>query len=263
MPELPEVNSFKKYFDKTSLHQKVAAVEIYDNTIIRHDNPDYFAENLKGKVFNSSFRRGKYLFPRLDNNHHILLHFGMTGDLQYYSAPEDRTRHERFTIIFENGYRLGFDCPRKFARIMYLPDVKEYIESIGLGPDALEITERAFLDAMKGRKSTIKGFLMDQKVLAGVGNLYADEVCYQTRVHPASITDAISTIKKKAIFHKMKEVLQLAIDKNTYYKYYPEDWFWKWREEGKKGPNGKGVIRSAKIAGRTTYFCSQWQKLYR
>ncbi len=263
MPELPEVHSFKKYFDETSLHQVIVEIEIYDDKIIRHNNTAYFADHLRGRVFNSSFRRGKYFFPKLDNGHHILLHFGMTGDLNYYSEPEDRSRHERFAILFENGFRLGFDCPRKFARIMYLPDVKGYIEEIGLGPDAMEIAEREFLNAMKGRKTTIKGFLMDQKVLAGVGNLYADEVCYQTRVHPASVTDAISTVKKKAIFQKMKEVLQIAIDKSAYYKHYPEDWFWKWREEGKKGPGGKGIIRSTKIAGRTTYFCTQWQKLYR
>ena len=139
MPELPEVNTFKKYFDKSALDQKIAQTIVYDDKIIRNMDGTGFEAATLGRTFKSSYRRGKYLFAKLDNDHDILLHFGMTGDLNYYQDEMDRSKYERFVFCFENGFRLGFDCPRKFARILYLEDRDAYINEIQLGPDALEI----------------------------------------------------------------------------------------------------------------------------
>ena len=116
---------------------------------------------------------------------------------------------------------------------------------------------------MKGKRGSIKGFLLNQSNLAGVGNLYADEICYQTQVHPASIVDKIPLSKRQAIFDKMQEVFRFAVDKNAYYKDYPEDWLWQWRQEGTMAPDGSGEIVSEQIAGRTTYYFKKWQKLYK
>lgn len=262
MPELPEVNTFQRYFDETALNKKIEAVEVQDDKIIRNVSGEAFIDCLTNRTFTGSYRRGKHLFGELDNGHHLLLHFGMTGDLNYYEAPEDRTRHERFVFLFENGYRLGFDCPRKFARICYIEDLDAFIREIQLGEDALVITEAEFLKNIEGKKAPIKGFLLNQKYLAGVGNLYADEICYQARVHPASASDRIDLTTKKTIYAKMRSILQFAIDREAHYKAYPEDWLWQWREEGATGPDGKSRVKRTKIAGRTTYFCEGWQKLY-
>lgn len=262
MPELPEVNTFQRYFDQTSLQQKIEAVEVHDDKIIQDLDGDTFSQKMTGLIFTSSYRRGKYLFGQMDNKHHLLLHFGMTGDLKYYSDEIDRPRHERFVFHFANGYRLGFDCPRKFAKIRYIENLEMYLQQIGLGEDALVIDEATFLERTEGKKGSIKGFLLNQKNLAGMGNLYADEVCYQTQVHPASITGNIPLKKRKAIFQKMQEVLKFAIDKNAYYKEYPEDWLWQWRKEGAIAPDGKSEIQHNKIAGRTTYYFPGWQQQY-
>lgn len=262
MPELPEVNTFQQYFDGTALAQQIVEVIVHDDKIIRNVSGDQFVEKLTGRTFTGSYRRGKYLFAMLDNGHHLLLHFGMTGDLKYYETIEEQPKHERFVCCFDNGSRLGFDCPRKFARILYIEDLAAYIASVRLGEDALVISEKAFLAQMNKKKGSIKGFLLDQHNLAGVGNLYADEICMQTRIHPASRVDHLSTKHRKAIFKAMQEILKAAIKRGPYYKEYPEDWFWEWRVEGQVGPKGKGVVASAKIAGRTTYFVQGWQKLY-
>lgn len=262
MPELPEVNTFQRYFDETSLNQRIAEVQVHDDKIFRNVSGEAFIDLLAGRTFIGSYRRGKYLFGKLDNDDYVLLHFGMTGDLKYYEAQEDQPKHERFAFHFDNGFKLGFDCPRKFARINYVSDLDAYLKEVKLGEDAQRITEAYFLDRMKGRKGTLKGFLLNQSHFAGVGNLYADEVCYQTRVHPASVVDAIPTKKRKEIFQKLQEVLDFAINKNAYYKDYPEDWLWQWRKEGAVAPDGKSVIESAKIGGRTTYFFEGWQKRY-
>jgi len=261
MPELPEVNTFQRYFDQTALHQKIIRTRVSDDKIIRNLSGEAFISQLTGRTFLKSYRRGKYLFGELDNGHHLLLHFGMTGDLVYYQEPEDAPKYERFAFDFGNGFSLGFDCPRKFARICYLTDLEEYIKELGLGEDALTISSDAFLAEANGKKSTLKGFLLNQKYLAGVGNLYADEVCYQTRIHPASRMDKLSEEQIRRIHTKLQEILQYAVDQNAYYKQYPDDWLWKWRTEGARAPDGSPV-QTAKIGGRTTYYFDGYQKLF-
>ena len=263
MPELPEVHTFQQYFNEAALQQTIMRVDVSDDKIIRNTDGVTFAEKLAGRTFVSSMRRGKYLFAELDNGHSVLLHFGMTGDLKLYQEEEDRPRFERFAFVFRDGNRLGFDDARKFARVNYLEDRDAYIIEKKLGPDALEISEAAFLSAMEGRKTSIKGFLLNQSHLAGVGNLYADEVLYQTRVHPASTVDKIPLSKKKEIFAKTQEVLHEAVEKSPYYKQYEEGWFWnKWRFNDHVAPDGKSKVERGKIAGRTTYWAKPWQKTY-
>jgi len=262
MPELPEVHTFQLYFNEASLNVPIKKVVVHDDKIIRNIDATSFSKNLKGRTFIDSIRRGKYLFGELDNGHYILLHFGMTGDLKYYSDKVDAPKHERFVIQFTDGFNLGFDCPRKFARICYIKKLDEYIANVKLGEDALSISEEDFIQQMENKKCTIKAYLLDQKKIAGVGNLYADEILYQTRIHPASRIYALKKKQKKAIFKSMKEILQKAVSHAAHYKEYPEDWFFQWRVVGTKAPNGRGVVQTEKIAGRTTYFFKGWQKLY-
>lgn len=263
MPELPEVHTFQQYFNAAALQQKIMQVEVADDKIIRNCNGATFSEKLQGRTFVDSLRRGKYLFAELDNGHSVLLHFGMTGDLKLYQEEEDRPRFERFAFVFTDGNRLGFDDARKFARVNYLEDRDAYILEKKIGPDALEITEEEFLAAMQNRKTSIKGFLLNQSHLAGVGNLYADEILYQTRVHPASTVLGIPLKKKKEIYAKTQEVLHEAVERSPYYKDYPEAWFWnKWRFVDHIAPDGKSNVESGKIAGRTTYWATPWQKKY-
>lgn len=262
MPELPEVHTFQQYFNEAAFKAPIKKVVVYDDKIIRNMDGDAFSDWLKGRSFTHSIRRGKYLFAGLDNDEYLLLHFGMTGDLKYYQDKEEAPRHERFVIIFKDGFRLGFDCPRKFARIVSIQNLDQYIAEVKLGEDALEMSEEAFLDAMDNRKTSIKGFLLNQKLIAGVGNLYADEILYQTKVHPASTVNALKPKQRKLIYAAMQEILNKAVSHAAHYKSYPDDWFFQWRVEGQKAPNGKGTVSVEKIAGRTTYYFKGYQKLY-
>lgn len=257
MPELPEVNTFQRYFDASALHQRIQRVDVHDDKIIRNMDGAQFAERLQGRTFTGSYRRGKYLFGALDNGHHVLLHFGMTGDIKYYEDHLDRPKYERFAFVFDNGFRLGFDDPRKFARILYLEDLQAYINSLPLGEDALRISEADFLHLINSKKGQLKAFLLNQQYLAGVGNLYADELCYQTRIHPAARIEDLSQEEKKLLFHTLQKILNYAVERRAYYKDYPEDWLWQWRVEGFVPADGKGVVKKGTIAGRTTYFLSE------
>jgi len=262
MPELPEVHTFQQYFNEAALNIPIKEVIVHDDKILRNTDSATFTQYLTGRTFLDSYRRGKYLFAKLDNGHHLLMHFGMTGDLKYYQDPDDAPKHERFVFVFADDYRLGFDCPRKFARIIYIERLDVYIEDVKLGEDALEISIEQFTAAMVGKKTNIKAFLLNQKLIAGIGNLYADEILYQTRIHPASQVGALRPKQQKAIFSAMQRILGEAVAKVAHYKSYPDDWFFQWRVAGQKAPNGKTEVTMEKIAGRTTYYFKGYQKLY-
>ncbi|MFK8054893.1 MAG: DNA-formamidopyrimidine glycosylase family protein [Saprospiraceae bacterium] len=277
MPELPEVNTFQKYFDAAALSRRIADVDIADDYIIKQvlattGNTtsatrkagvlgSSFAERLKGQTFSGSYRRGKYLFGDLDSGHSVLLHFGMTGDLKLYTELEEKPKHERFAFVFEDSQRLGFDDPRKFANIRYLDDREQYVKDIKLGTDALLITKEEFLAKAEGRKTSIKAWLLNQHVTAGVGNLYADEVCYQTRIHPESQIRALSTKQLTDIHKAMVETLTIACDRQAYYKESQANEFWQWRKLEHVSRRGK--VLQGVVGGRTTHWVEGWQKLYR
>lgn len=262
MPELPEVHTFQQVFNAAALHRPIAEVVVHDDKILRNLGGQAFADHLQGRIFIDSYRRGKYLFAALDQGAHVQLHFGMTGDLFPYAPGEEPSRFERFVWRFTDDTCLGFDDPRKFARILYLENLEKYLVELGLGEDALAITWEEFGGLLEQKKGGLKAFLLNQHHLAGVGNLYADEICFQAQIHPASRIERLSPAQKRRIFDLMKEILGAAVKQLPHYKSYPENWWWGWRVADQPGPNGVGVVRKATIAGRTTYFVEGWQKLY-
>jgi len=262
MPELPEVHNFKQYFDAAATGQVIDRVTVSDDKIIRNLSGPVFADVLTGRRIMGTIRRGKYLFAQLDNDHDLLLHFGMNGDLNLYQDPGDKGRFERFALHFQDGNTLGFDDSRKFARILYLEDRKGYIEKIGLGPDALDLKEDYFLEKLEGRKTSLKGILLNQSVVAGLGNLYVDEICYRTRLHPGSRVNALTLTDKKSVYREIMDVMEFATQNAPYYRDYPENWFWHtWRHEGGQDPQGEGPVKITKVAGRTTYYVEGRQRL--
>jgi formamidopyrimidine-DNA glycosylase len=262
MPELPEVQTFKQYFDAAAIGQRIAAMTVHDDKIIRNMSGPAFADALTGRTITGSIRRGKYLFAQLDNDHDVLLHFGMTGDLNLYQEQEERGRFERFAFHFTDGNTLGFDDTRKFARILYLEDREAYIKEVSLGPDALELEEAYFLKALAGRKTTLKGALLNQKIVAGLGNLYVDDLCYQLRIHPATRVNQLSEEQLQSVYRKIVEMMTLATENPPHYREYPEKWFWHtWRKEGGIDPETGGAVKIIKVAGRTTYFVEGRQRM--
>ena len=259
MPELPEVNAVMKVFRTKVLNKTIVQVEVHDDHILRNCSADEFIHRLLGHKFVDTYRQGKYFFAHLDHGHDVLFHLGMTGDPEYYQSGEEPPRHERFNLHFSHDIIMGYNDPRKFSRIHYLEDRDQYIHDLGLGPDALKVTWKKFQQIMNGKKGQLKALLLDQSLLAGVGNLYADEICYQARLHPASKLDKLSPEELKTVYQCLHDILQKAVDLEAYYKVYPADWFWTWREKNKTGPNGESV-KTIKVGGRTTYYVEGWQK---
>ena len=260
MPELPEVAYQKKYADATILHKKIVEIETGDKKIYQSAKAD-FEKILTDNAFESTSRIGKYLFLKLKKNGVLVMHFGMTGKLDYYQH-DDTPKYTQLKLIFEDHSKLAFTCPRKFAKLYLVKSVEEFQQSHSLGADALAITEKEFLKICDGRSGTIKGLLINQSLIAGIGNMYADEVLFQTKIHPKTKVNTLSQKQLKSIFDKIEEVLKVVKEARIEGKRVPESYLTRIRKEGESAdcPRNNGKIEQTKVSGRTTYFCPVCQK---
>ena len=262
MPELPEVEIFRRYFERTSLHQKIKEVRLYSPEMLRGISPKKLSEELKGHEFVATGRHGKYLFGQLDSGKDLVLHFGMTGHLKYFNHPKQSPSYVRLLIQFANGYNLAFDCLRKLGKISFASDRAEFISDKKLGPDVLaeDFDFDAFQKIVSQKKGSVKSILMNQHTLAGIGNLYADEILFQSRINPATRINELSRTKKKRLFDAIKPVLIATIERKTDWSKLPKNYLLKNRGKDGKCPLCKTTLNRETVAGRTTYYCPRHQK---
>jgi formamidopyrimidine-DNA glycosylase len=152
MPELPDVEVFKQYADSTSLHQKIGSVEVRNEKILGDVTARKLQGALKGRTLESTRRHGKQLFVELDDDSWLLLHFGMTGSLEYFEDVGRDPPHDRFLISFENGYHLALNDARMFGKVDLVEDPDRFIREQKLGPDPLELDADTFRERFGGRK---------------------------------------------------------------------------------------------------------------
>lgn len=257
MPELPSVEIFKRYFDKCALRQMIKKVEVKSPELVVNLSSRELEKSLECHEFISSSRYGKYLFSYLSNGLYLVMHFGMTGYLHYFH--QHSSKHVRMLITFKNGYHLAFDDARKFGKLGITKDPDKFVKMKKLGPDALKVDFKNFKNLFKGRKGMIKPLLMNQQVIAGIGNLYADEILYQSRVHPMTPANHLDEEKWEMIFYEMKRVLKKAIECNDKIQALPSNYILSHREINGKCPDGQD-LEIIKVGGRTTYLCPDKQK---
>lgn len=258
MPELPEIALFKKYVDATSLHKKITGLSVPDASLLQSPKKD-FEKALVGKDFEESARIGKYLFLSSSGKVVLVIHFGMTGELVYYKN-QDPPKYSKLIFHFDNGYQLAYTCRRKLGKIFLAESISEFAEKHELGKDALDLNEEDFLNLLEERSGSIKGALTDQSLIAGIGNVYSDEMLYQCKIHPKTKTGKLSDPEKKQLFKEMKKVLKMAIDKGGERSEFPKDYLISHRKEGEECPKCSGKIEMIKVSGRSTYFCPKCQK---
>src|SRR5262249_5496606 len=224
MPELPEVETFKRYLDSTSLHQRIANVEVQDSYVLKRVSARELTRRLKGSRFENSQRHGKHLLVRAGNKLWLRLHFGMTGSLEYLKDDEVAPKTARVIFRFANSCRLAFDDQRKFGEIELVEDVDEFMRTRGLGPDALEIRFSQFKAIFGKHRGAVKAILLNQQLIAGIGNLYADEILFRARVHPASETARLRDTDLIRLFRATRYVLVKAIALKTDFNRLPKSW---------------------------------------
>lgn len=261
MPELPDVETFRRYVDATSLHQRITAVDLDATRMLQAARAEEIRAALTGGRFEATARRGKFLFVAIDDGPWLVLHFGMTGFLTYFKADGAAPSHTRLLVHFEGGYRLAGVWRRRLGRIDLAHDPDDFAVTNGLGPDAFAPTlGRDELAAMLAeRRGGLKSALMDQGFIAGIGNTYSDEILFQAGLLPDRAAAELTGDDLDALHRALRHVLETAIDRRADPGRLPASWLLPHREEGARCPRCGGELAHRRIAGRTSWYCPRCQ----
>lgn len=261
MPELPDVEVLRRYCEATSLHQEVRSVRVNSRLILGETSPSDLQTGLQGRTFEDTGRHGKYLLVELDNGRWLVMHFGMTGSLKYFSKADRKPENTELLFAFGNGSHLAYITTRKLGEIRLEGDAEAFIEEKALGPDVLDSSFdfEAFQRALAGRRAMIKSTLMNQQIMAGIGNVYSDEILFQAGIHPRTPVDELPTEARKKIFHAMQDVLRTAIDHQADPEEFPDTYIILHRHKEGRCPRCGGEVKRVEVSGRGAYYCPRRQ----
>jgi len=261
MPELPEVLHFKHYIESTSFNQRIEDVEVLKEQVVNNHSKRQFKENLSGNTFKSCSNYGKYLFMHTSGTLDLVMHFGMTGCPVYFKNEDHKPDFPRAIFLFENGFKLAFDCARMLGNLELIEDVNAYINDKELGPDISsgDFNSETFHQLMQNRKGMIKSSLMDQHLMAGIGNEQSDEILFQARIHPKEKVKDLSESDLQNIYDEMERVIQTRVECLDHDKKMPKNFLLRHRTEGEECPACGGTINKVTVGGRSGYFCPTCQ----
>jgi formamidopyrimidine-DNA glycosylase len=269
MPELPEVETYRRFLDEIVVGQRIAALEVRDAHVLATDE-DALRLALLGRTITGTHRLGKNCFLELDNGRVLVLHFGMTGDVGAYRHDADAPRFTRVALHLEDGLRVAFIDPRKFGRIRLAESVAAHQQAKKLGPDALDITAAELQHKLSRRKTLLKPLLLDQGITAGLGNWIVDEVLFQARIHPERTGASLSEKEVIALHDAIQLVLSTAINQEANYRQFPASFLIHAREWDSSATPGSDAhkfcprhprvkIEKYYVGGRATYVCAKCQ----
>ncbi|NOX70176.1 MAG: bifunctional DNA-formamidopyrimidine glycosylase/DNA-(apurinic or apyrimidinic site) lyase [Gammaproteobacteria bacterium] len=212
MPELPEVETSRRGIAPWIEQQRIMSITVRERRL-RWPIPDALENNLTGQVVNGIRRRAKYLLFETDNGTAIL-HLGMSGSVRIIDPDEPAGKHDHVDILFGNGKALRFRDPRRFGSLLWTDDIETHPLLCNLGPEPLDdIFDGSYLwQEAQGRRVAIKPFIMNAKVVVGVGNIYASECLFIAGIHPKRRAGRISKVRMLALASAIKTVLQRAIE---------------------------------------------------
>ncbi|MGB7406179.1 MAG: DNA-formamidopyrimidine glycosylase family protein [Pacificimonas sp.] len=259
MPELPEAEANRRAIERACLHRRIEAVDLGPDTS-HVDLPDSDArDRLIGHQFTAARRHGKIVFAGSQSGPWIAVHLGMTGRLIPFTSDEDPSEYSRLLIRLEGDQRLAFRCPRKFGSIAVVNDPDEFVSSEGIGPDALDTSAKQFADITGDGRGALKPALMDQKKVAGLGNLWTDELLFQTGLAPEKARRNLTDGQLNDLHETMIDLLNAVADTEIDYSQLPGTWLIHKRDDGAGCPRCSGTIRKSTVGGRSTYACDQHQ----
>ena len=277
MPELPEVETIRRELEKEVVGKKVKTVEVSGTRTVKRQKKAEFKTGLEGAKINGVQRKGKYLLLPLDTGSVLVVHLGMSGQLLRAVPKDPVAKHTHVTISFTQGGQLRFVDPRTFGELfLATPDeITSQVEELStLGVDPVE-TPMSWVDfghLLRSRNMKVKAFLTDQSLIAGIGNIYADEILFDAGLRYDRETASLTTQEIRRLYRSVVEILHEACKYNgstladaqyvdifgkpgTYqdhHQVYDRD----------KQPCRRcrrGDIQKAKFAGRSTFYCEVCQ----
>lgn len=256
MPELPDVEHMRRVWARHGNGRLVERVVTLDPAIVRNSSPAEVDAAMREQRLEEPERIGKWLIA-WTTGPSLLLHFGMTGGVRWARGPEGRHRHDRLIVGLDRG-ELRYKNMRKLGGVWLARDPEEVRALIGgLGPDALTLERERFLELLGTRRGKVKAALMDQTLIAGVGNLVADEILWHGRIHPARRIEELGPDERKRLHSELRRVLKRWVER---YGSLPRGWLIhaRGRRDGQCPRCGTPLSRTV-VGGRTTYFCPRCQ----
>ncbi len=275
MPELPEVETIRRSLVPVVLHKPIEAVQIRYARLVQHMSVQDLQAVLVGNQFIDLARRGKYLLFQLANNWELVAHLRMTGRLIYFSSGRiPLAKHTSAVFDFGVQGQLRLEDVRKFATLDLVPrgnyEQIKGLSSLGVEPLSADFSMGLFARLLRGRKAKIKGLLLDQSKLAGLGNIYVDESLFMAKIHPERPAGSLTKKEAGRLYEAIRSVLEQAIaNQGTTFRDYRTGYGQEGSFQnklliyGKKGelcPRCQTEVQHIKVAGRTSHYCPRCQK---
>jgi len=286
MPELPEVETICRDLAKKIINKKIISVSIKKPNLIKQSKSVFKTKIINNKILGVN-RRGKLIILNLKSKDYLLIHLKMTGQLIYQvndritagghglPRPEQGLPNKFSHIIFtfSDKSQLFFNDMRQFGymQIVNNEQLDNILNNYGIEPGLNNFTLDNFNNVLKNRKTSIKALLLNQKVIAGIGNIYADEICHKSGIKPMRKVNTLTLAEKKKLWQNTKIVIDKAIQKRgtTFSDYVDADghsgsFIDHLKVFGRQGNKCKtcktGIIKKIKHAGRGTHYCPNCQK---
>ncbi len=258
MPELPDVETFRRRLAHTGLRRTIHRVEVRDPTMVHGVGRDRLRRALRGRELTTTRRHGKHLFAKTDDAW-LVEHFGMTGYLLLVDPDDEPPEHTRFVLHFNDGRSLALVDQRRLGSVGLVDDPDGFIAREQLGPDALAIDEAELRELLADRRGGLKSALMDQQLVAGIGNIYSDEILFQARIHPSHPAGELDAASRRRLHRRIGHVLGVAIGRQADPSRLPRSWLLRHRQDGATCPRGNGYVQRLRPRGRGTFYCPACQ----
>jgi formamidopyrimidine-DNA glycosylase len=258
MPELPDVEGFRRVLAGGAAGKTIRRVEVLNRTLLRNRSPQALGRTLNGKRFGRPRRHGKWLIAPVGEAC-VLIHFGMTGLLEWCTDGSPRHTHDRIVFVCAGG-ELRYRNMRKFGGVWLARDVDEREGVTGpLGPDAQDLTRERFDSLIAGRRGGTKAALMDQRLIAGLGNLMSDEALWRARIDPRTSCARLGPRRRARLYDAIRATARESIPAGRV-PHGPK-WITAVRDERDPScPRCGTRMRKAKVAGRTACWCPRCQR---
>ncbi len=273
MPELPEVETVRRGLEKELVNRKIVDVLIYYPNIVANPTIEEFKKQIKNQTIHKINRYGKWLIFELD--HDVLLsHLRMEGKYFFRSAKDPVQKHEHVVFCLDDQRQLRYHDTRKFGRMYLLSKDTAYqvppLSNLGLEPWDQLLTVSYLKDKWKNKKIPIKTSLLDQSVIVGIGNIYANEILFLSHISPLRASNRVTKKELEYLIENTRKVLKEAIDLggSTIRSYHPSegvDGMFQQKlfvhgKEGQPCPICGKAIKKRFINGRSSYYCTNCQK---
>lgn len=274
MPELPEVEIIKRIIEPQIKGKKIENVDVRNRQIIAHPEVEDFCTLLQGNYVSHMSRRGKFLTFHFDNGDQLVLHLRMTGQLLVMPESEEIEKHTHLILSLSDGNQIRYIDVRRFGRFWYLKsdeaDVFTGQDKLGLEPVDQSLTPLFLKLKLEKRKKSIKEMLHDQSIIAGIGNIYSDEILYAAKIYPDKSCIDLEDQEWKCLAEKIPEIITWSIDTN---EMTPEEYLVGKGKEYRNIPNLKAygqagrpcstcgaIMEKITIGGRSSTYCPACQR---